>query len=68
MQTLVRILVELLGALVYVALRNFKAVCLVLGALGFSILMYGLVSAHSPVPYPLLFILFGTLFIVGSWK
>lgn len=69
-EILMRLLIELIAVMTGIGLRNWKAVCVFLFALSFSVIMLGVLSKYGsmPVPYPLLFVLIGTVFIITNWK
>ena len=65
-----RILAELLAALLGLCIKYRKSIGIFLVAFFFSLLMLGVATKYgrSPVPFPLLFVLIGTLFVMKNWK
>ena len=65
-----RFLAELIALIFALGIKHRKAVGVALFAFGFSVFMLGVASTYgrSPVPFPLLFVLIGTIFIIGNWK
>ena len=65
-----RTLTELLALLLGLCIKYRKSIGIFMVAFFFSILMLGVATkfGRSPVPFPLLFVLIGTIFIMKNWK
>ena len=69
-EVVMQFLAELIALIFALGIKHRKIVGVALFAFAFSVFMLGVASTYgrSPVPFPLLFVLIGTIFILGSWK
>lgn len=66
----VRIIAEFIAVLLALCIRHRRKVILFLFSLGMSLFILALMSdfGKTRVPFPLLFIILGTIFVMRNWK